>query len=188
MADYWEADEPRRLGEMLVDAHHPHLDTARIEYVFRDEASVTGNKVVLAKARKVTGLNAFLARSDDPAIGGGDFFCIEVAADTWEALNEAQRRALIDHELMHCAIGKKGKLELRPHDVEEFATIVERHGFWKWDLREFMERVKGIQTLGLVSGDGAAEDRVDTLGDKLAAAGVTSVTISRPFRPSAGDA
>lgn len=63
---------------------------------------------------------------------------------------EAQRAAVMDHELMHCAIAEdsetgKPKVDetgrtifrIRGHDIEEFSDIVDRHGFYKRDVEAF---------------------------------------------------
>lgn len=61
----------------------------------------------------------------------------------WNLLTDSQRRALVDHELCHCGVKDPGADEpewtLRAHDIEEFKAVIERHGFWKSDVREFSE-------------------------------------------------
>jgi hypothetical protein len=67
-------------------------------------------------------------------------FVIEISASVWEGLDERGRRALVDHELMHCTIeftdDLEMKLAIRGHDVEEFFGIVRRHGLWKGDIEQ----------------------------------------------------
>lgn len=144
MTEYSTAHAVREIAEELIPAHHSHLIEfgARIEYVWRDEAAKSKGKIVLGKARRISGLNAFLAREDRSVEGEGvqDFFVVEIAEDTWADLTPAQRRALVDHELSHCGVdwGEAGDLEtrlvLRAHDCEEFCSVVRRHGLWKPDL------------------------------------------------------
>ncbi len=62
----------------------------------------------------------------------------------WRLLTEAQREALVDHELMHCMVGKNG-WALRGHDVEEVRDIIECHGFWKPDLQQFADAVEPLR-------------------------------------------
>lgn len=87
----------------------------------------------------------------------------EVIANKTE-FGERLLRALIDHELCHCAVSldKKGEVRtdeagnpiyrIRKHDIEEFGEIVTRHGSYKSDLAEFMERVLERSKRPLLSG------------------------------------
>lgn len=150
---YRPAPAVEHIAGTLIPTHHPDLDGVRIQYVFRSKASKKNDKIVLGKARKVSGLNAYLATPadevgfDDEAV---EFFVIEIAEDCWRDLNHEQRIALVDHELCHLAIefddDEQVKLVMRSHDLEEFREIVERHGLWKPDLTEFADSVaKAVQ-------------------------------------------
>lgn len=136
--EYSEATEVELLARESIEQHHPDLraEQHRIVYVFRSEAAVSNGKEVWGKARKVTGLNAFLAR------GGQPFFVIEIAADIWKHLEPSQQRALVDHELSHCYVTDTGDLTLLPHDIEEFGGIVHRHGLWHQDVQSFAKVVQ----------------------------------------------
>ena len=150
----------------IIKAHHAHLAGERIRYVFRSEHAKDAGKAVMGKARKISGLNAFLSADEDE--GGGDYFVIEIAHDIWQGMSNAERKALVDHELSHCRIkySKDGEpsLYIAPHDLEEFAAIVERHGLWKRDVKDFLAAAKGQLRL-LDGGDAEAVD------GKTAAAG-----------------
>ena len=121
-----------------IDELRPLADV-RIEYLYIDKAPRSGGRVILGRARRVGGLSAVLAeldkfadleRCEEPR----PFFVIEISEDIWQGLNDARRRALVDHELMHCTadLDTEGrpKLSTRPHDFEEFAAILRRHGLW----------------------------------------------------------
>lgn len=139
MTDYRPASEVARIATKLIADHHIDLCDVRIEYVFRDEAAKKNGKVVFGTARKVSGLNAFLATGevDEAGIqhGDADFYVIEIAEDEWQELTQAQRIALVDHELCHCQVewddDGAPTLKMRPHDLEEFREIVDRHGLWE---------------------------------------------------------
>jgi hypothetical protein len=149
----------------LISAHHQRLldyGHIRIEYVFRSEHANSNGKAVWGRARKITGLNAYLASNEpDDEEEIEPFFVIEIAADIWEALDGAGRRALVDHELSHCNVveGDDGtvKLGLVAHDLEEFEAIVRRHGLWRSDVASFAkvaaDHIEDRQ-LRLVDGDG----------------------------------
>lgn len=144
---YRPAPPVAAIADQLIGDHHPHLKDVHVVYLWRPKASTSKGAVVLGKARKISGLNAqlvALARpegSDEDA--EVDFFAVEIAEDTWETLTEAQRVALVDHELCHLGVeiaedaDKDRKLVIRGHDLEEFAAVVERHGLWRPDVEAF---------------------------------------------------
>jgi hypothetical protein len=141
---FYKADEVKAIAETLIADFHPHIGDLTVLYVFRSEHSEENGKVVLGKARKVSGLNAYLAwrhlvEDEDRGHGApvSSFYVVEIAADTWLALTGPQRLALVDHELSH--IGADGLLS---HDVEEFSGVIERHGLWRPALEEFIEASK----------------------------------------------
>lgn len=156
MTTYTTASEAEHIATRLIDEHHRHLLDTRVEFVFRDKASKSKGKVTLGKARKVSGLNAFLSRrtEDGEDTDGADFFVIELAQDEWDDMPPSKRRALIDHELCHCTIEYDEEkdvvtLGIRAHDVEEFTEIIERHGLWKDDLADFAKATKEQLELSL---------------------------------------
>jgi predicted metallopeptidase len=146
MASYARAPQIAEIASDLiekVDDHKP-LAGVPIFYVWRDTASKSKGRLVLAKARKVSGLNAFLSNitAGLPDVDANDsMFVVEVAADTWGRLTHDQQVALVDHELCHLQVDEDGDgrpvLSLRGHDLEEFAAIVERHGLWASDVAAF---------------------------------------------------
>lgn len=160
-AIYSHAPEVKAIALDLIDTVEDHADLADVTmlYVWRDKASKSGGRVVLGRARRLSGLNAFLATGSNEPL-----FVIEVARDTWQALEEFQQRALVDHELCHCGVewhqGER-KLVMRPHDVEEFGGIVERHGLWKSDVARFGSRVAGQLSLAITQ----TVDFVRDIGD-----------------------
>jgi hypothetical protein len=155
MTSYRPASEVRRIATTLIPQHHIDLCDVRIEYVFREEAAKKNGKIVLGTARKLTGLNAFLATETDEAgiaHGDADFFVIEIAEDTWQKLNNHQRTALVDHELCHCQVEWSDDgvptLKMRPHDLEEFRAIVDRHGLWQPDLEHMADVMASARAAG----------------------------------------
>lgn len=138
---YRPAPAVERIARKLIAEHHDHLDGWRIDYVFRSTHANKGGRAVAGTARKMSGLNAYLATPEASELGGDvdPFFVIEIAEDFWAEFDANQRRALVDHELSHCQIewddaGEKASLVIVGHDLEEFRSIVERHGLWSPDL------------------------------------------------------
>lgn len=134
-----------RTAEKLIRNHHTNLTDVEIRYVFRSDTANKNGKPVMGTARKVTGLNAYLAQpAGDP--DAEDFFVIEISEPSWTVLDAKQREALVDHELCHCTTiydedTDTVKLAIRAHDLEEFRVIVERHGLWQPDLEAFARTV-----------------------------------------------
>lgn len=72
-----------------------------------------------------------------------------VAGVWWNKTENASKEALIDHELAHVeyVIKEDGskQYKMRKHDIEEFLSVVERHGAWTIQLHMFNEVLrKGI--------------------------------------------
>lgn len=149
MSTYRPAPEVERIGNRLIAKHHTHLHGTRVEWVFRDEASRSGGRMVWGKARKKSGLDALLANPGVEDSDDQDFFVIEVALDVWGLLSKPQQVALVDHELSHCRCEENEGGELRlliaGHDVEEFGDVLARHGLWKPDLSLFMAKIGPTQ-------------------------------------------
>ncbi|HAL17416.1 MAG TPA: hypothetical protein DCP32_11905 [Anaerolineaceae bacterium] len=161
----WEEASPSviHIAEQLIEKYHPWLRDARIGFVFRDEAQQSLGRLILAQAQKVTAKLQVYLEFD---------FLIWVSKEDWEGkLTDAQREALIDHELCHCV--KRLDTDtwaIRPHDVQEFWQIIERHGLWSSDLhngREAMERaIQAELPLGQVKRAGkVASVSLKNIGD-----------------------
>lgn len=138
---WWRADDVKAIADELVPQYHQHLANQVVLYVFRSKASESNGVVELGKAKRVTGLNAYLAYReflDEEGIedvAPASFFLIEIAHDWWPKLEPWQRVALVDHGLCHCSPEET----IRAHDVEEFREVIERHGLWRPVLKAFAE-------------------------------------------------
>lgn len=136
MTIYEMAPEVERVVARLLESvpEHRDLQHATILCVYRDKAAVSRGKTVLGKARKLSGLAAYLARPDVV----GPLFVIEIPRDLWRNMKPEQQLALVDHELCHLEVddGADGGWvgRTRGHDVEEFLGVIDRHGLWKADV------------------------------------------------------
>lgn len=152
--EYKPAPEVAEIARQLiarVTQHQPLVDVD-ITYLFIKDAPKSKGRNVLGRARKVSGLQAWLGHPDiDPPsafVEPTDFFVIEISHNTWRDLDDSQRVALVDHELSHCAVDYDDEtgepvLKMRTHDVEEFIGVINRNGLWKED----------VQQLGIVSSE-----------------------------------
>jgi hypothetical protein len=157
--------EPHDLLEELVGQFYPHLAEARIVLLWRWGLKPDKDgRLVLGRCKKASDLDHALAEYD---------FAIMLNHGAWAALNDRQRRALVDHELMHAAVSydKNGDVErdedgrpkwrIRKHDLEEFRDIVERHGCYKGDIEDFVRAAAGNRAPSLFSGLDEGDDESD---------------------------
>lgn len=153
---YRPAAEVAEVAGPLIRLHHQHLLTAPIAYVFRTPPAKSGDRLMWAKVRKVSGLNAYFARMPEPLEAGGlfdeaeagprPFHVMEVAEIVWDRLTSGQRTALVDHELCHLA-GTGDDIRIVGHTVEEFTEVVARHGAWTVPLWDFVDAGRSAQTV-----------------------------------------
>ena len=136
--------EPYQILQEVRKLHHGDTLQARIAMAWRLRTKADqGGHIVLGKCVKVSDLQREFADYD---------FIIVLNKEFWEepTVTKAQRIALVDHEMMHCAPtynGETGEHEVdergrylfrtRSHDVGEFIDIIRRNGIWKHDLLEF---------------------------------------------------
>jgi Putative phage metallopeptidase len=127
----------------LVDAHHrDELHEARIALAWCTswKPDVDG-RVTLGKCKKASDLDRELMAFD---------FVILLRRSFWrnETVTDAQRAALLDHELCHAGLkfdergdpveDARGRpvYRTKKHDVEEFINVVKRHGIWRHELED----------------------------------------------------
>ena len=166
---YGEAETVEAVASKIIPTYHSELATARIRYIGVDTAGKRNGRPILGKVRRVSGAMEYLLEQD---------FIMEVPMDTWNEMNEAHRTALVDHLLERCTgeeDDKHGDMKwvTREPDVQEFTTILRRHGAWTVDLEGLVsvaqeikveERVQEIeaevtpqQTQGTSESDGEPE-------------------------------
>jgi hypothetical protein len=135
MSDKWKAGpEVQDQINHLIGNAHPHLADIMddIVVIFKEKCSRKGGRPILGKTSKAPAILSVLGEHTYE-------FVIELGADCWNNLNEAQRMALLDHLL--CFIGgeedeKSGEMKyyLSTPDVFYFSEEVERNGSWREDM------------------------------------------------------
>lgn len=156
-AEFKRAPEVEEIARSLIREcpDHSHLIEARILYLFRYGTWSKGGDTVLGKAQRLTGLSGYLAkqmllRAIDVTDEDAAFdFVVMINGDRWEYLSADHREALVDHELCHCI--KTGDDDdgnpiwaIANHDVEEFASVLRRHGIYDERLRGFAKALKQV--------------------------------------------
>lgn len=121
------------LVKELVKAHHGHLEGMKIAVIARETAATKDGKTVFGTA-------GLVPKKVRPLLKADYDFIIVLALDVWDDSKPERRRIMVDHELSHCGKNEDGSPKMKPHDLEEFATIVKRYGAWRDDTGE--ERVK----------------------------------------------
>ena len=129
--EFAHAPEIERIAEKLIEILKPELEAFEIRYIFASENPRERGREVTALARKVTGLNAYLAGNSE------GFFVLEFGRPAYDELEPAQVVAVVHHELMHFGISDEGQLWIVPHDVEEFNEIAATHGSYHDGLIRF---------------------------------------------------
>lgn len=138
---YGEAESAEEIANRLIPTYHSEIASARIQYIYEETASMKNGRPVLGKVRKISGPMEYLLEKD---------FLVMIALDCWNAMDESHRTALMDHLLERCSgeeDEKTGDMKwvLREPDVQEFTTILRRHGAWTVDLEGLVSVAKEIQ-------------------------------------------
>ena len=137
--------EPYAVLDEMRGKWHRDIAEANIALAWREnlEADKDGH-IVLGKCVKASDLQRELVEYD---------YVILLNYDAWGEFSDAQRRALMDHELAHAAPSmdednvikrdERGRpvWRTRAHDIEEFQSVVEHHGCYKHDIEKFAEEL-----------------------------------------------
>lgn len=142
-SEYKDAPAVEQLVKKLVERHHTHLGSAKIKCLFRDGRWSSSRRTTWAKTYKVGDRDRHLHGYD---------FVIVVNAEVWRTLDERAREALIDHELAHCGVTENGAWCIWPHDLEDFAAVVSRHGAWSEDVKRYLAAAERAKAGGSTGG------------------------------------
>jgi hypothetical protein len=139
---YSDAETVQTLASSLISTFHPHLAEAKIRYLWVDKGAVKNGRPVFGKVKKCGDDLKFLLDCD---------FIITVALDHFNELDGEGRQAALDHLLEHCGgeeDEKTGEMKyaVRSPDVQEFTSILRRHGVWQEGLNDFVTVSKMIET------------------------------------------
>lgn len=176
-----------RLLNELVKEHHDDIRDARIALAWNIswKPDVDG-RVTLGKCKKASDLDRELMAFD---------FVILLRREFWEdgTVTDAQRAALLDHELCHATVKYSTDNEpviderdrkvyrIRKHDIEEFAEIIERHGLYKRDLEWFAAALRRAKQTPLLNDEPTAptRDAYDRLAASVDGRDVTGLCLSK---------
>lgn len=120
------ADDLKELAESVIDEHPNELGFIRdmeieVGYVRSYQRKTKDGCIVYADTEKTKHrYTAFLPFD----------FVITFYEPNVAMFNDEQKRILMWHELKHIGIGEKG-FRVMPHDIEDFFSIIEKHGL-RW--------------------------------------------------------
>lgn len=150
-----DVSDPGPIAALLIE--DPHFDTLRsleptILYLMRAAPKLKGCKTRLGEVLMPTGRGTagemFIWLLGSACNGLPDYVMVLDAA-WWAEASDVQREALVFHELEHMVQATnrhdeplftgdgKPMFALRPHDIEEFNSVVERYGAWLPDVSAF---------------------------------------------------
>lgn len=157
MATEWVKvdNEVIEIAQEVIEKWHPDLEEASIAFIFRTEAPTSNGRVAYGAASRIKPEHQLLGLDHD--------FLIWLAQDKWYTLTDAQKVALIDHELCHVGFNDKDKPVMIDHDIQEFACIIERHGFWWPNPERFIEAVQAAMPMMELKRRG----RVEAVGEQF---------------------
>lgn len=96
----------------------------RIAYLYSDSEKKRNGKAVYADTEKLSDKVKTIAKCD---------FIITFYRPNCAGLDPSKMRILMYHELKHVGFEPGGACHIIPHDVEDFADIIEKHGM-SWVL------------------------------------------------------
>jgi len=123
--EYWIATEVEDIVE-AYRKYHAELIGARIACIFKEKASKSDGIPIVGKISKVSERDKVLMTEPYD-------YRIEIGADAWQELNNAQKEAWVDH-LMEHAYGEEsdqtGEMtwKMRKAEIRCFPSIIARHG------------------------------------------------------------
>lgn len=193
-------DVDKLIGFALND-YHNDLKTAgvSIHAVFAHSYDKYGDPVPAVKVHGIPAAAKIQVTSLEDRVRGVADAKLTIDAHYWEVSSEAQRLALLDHELTHLRLAtdengivfddlNRPELRLRQHDWEltGFAEVVERHGGASVEARQFsrfQDEFGQLSLFGPVAAKSVADVARDAAGQFNAAMkdlvrdGITGVSI-----------
>jgi len=155
---YSEAQEVEEIANQLISevAIHEQLAEARILYFFRTGTWNSKGKRVWGMANKIPEQWQYVTGYD---------LVVTINKDVWYALDENQKKALVDHELCHFCREENDEGETKwlivGHDVEEFSGVIRRHGLWKEDVKAFAKETQRQMSIFEVMDGGKSSQAQD---------------------------
>lgn len=148
------------MAKELIPKYHSHLVNCEIAYLFKNKGITVRGRSAAATAEKCSPKVKALCNYD---------FLITICFEDWNNLSDAQKWAVLDHELEHCWVEEddsgETKCKILPHDFEDFGSILQRHGLYSHTavkLKHVMDTVPGDHgEIDIDSPEDSEEDLLD---------------------------
>lgn len=143
------AEIPEQMSLDLIKKYHSHLINAKIAYLYKNKPMMKGGKTIFATAEKCSPKSKALITY--AGTGEAFDFIITINYTEWQNLSDRQKAAVLDHELSHCLVqdnDETGETEFKlvSHDLEEFASIVSRHGLYMDSISVMAQAIEDSET------------------------------------------
>lgn len=123
MANFTVKEELRDVARVIIakekDVAFLKDKLDKIAFLESDMAKTTNGKMVFADCEKVG--------KKQVALHGYEF-AITYYTPNSDLLDENQKEILMHHELLHVGYGAEDEPKIRPHDLEDFKSIIDAHG------------------------------------------------------------
>jgi len=121
---YRLAPKVQEAAQELIARYHPHLQEARIAYLFRQGSWTSRGRTVYGRARTASALWRFVSGID---------LVLVLHEETWQDLGRKGRKALLDHQLSHFTPPSEDRQGyprwgIAEQDIREFSQVIQRHG------------------------------------------------------------
>lgn len=138
LPERWPGDAHTfQLAHELIEKYHVAARSAAVAYLFKAKHTEPNGKIQLGSCSKQSAKSKMLHGWD---------YIIEIAWDMWALFTDAQREALLLHEIRH--IQKAGTdWKIEPHSVEEHTQVIEVYGLWKPDLQAFAAAIRDAEEI-----------------------------------------
>jgi hypothetical protein len=101
------------------------LESVKFKLLFNTKKRVSKGSVVLT-AIELTNEKVKFLTADANAPEGYDCL-LTMDALAWQYASEIDRKRMISHELSHISLEETGKLKIVGHDIEDFATEIQKN-------------------------------------------------------------
>lgn len=120
---FTDAPELQALAQKVMEKHKEEfgliMSNCAIRYLWSDKAKKSNNGYVYADTTRVN--------DKMKAISGVDFI-ITFYEPNCAKLDDERMEILMHHELKHIGYDEDGNCKIIPHDVNDFASIIQEHG------------------------------------------------------------
>lgn len=120
---YKISEEMKKLADEVINENPKKFlpikaEDVTIRYLVSNKGKTTNGKTIYGDCHKQAEKQALLSGCD---------FVITFYADG-VALPPEKQKILMEHELMHVGVNDEGNPYIVPHDIEDFAEILEKYG------------------------------------------------------------